>query len=233
MWELPSEPCARAVPSTAQLWVWGICCPSPPCPLLSTQGLFSSTPCIINKLQLEDSTHRGWEQLALLLVCAWFLFLLHQGSHNPGVHPLLLCSGDEPSLIPSHPFPKSHLLPVAALPQTSPVFCSQPPVLHFPKANFELLVPPGCGEVLKHFPLQLFWCNRDENKLIFSLLLVSKCSTRGQRFPLPAHFAVAARTSFSKKLYSTKSAARSSEDRITAGGIKALPKICSFSFGFK
>lgn len=111
MWELPSEPCARAVAGTAQLWVWGTCCPSPPCPLLSTQGLFSSTPCIITKLQLEDSTHRDWEQLALMLACACFLFLLlHQGSHNSGVHPLLLCSGDEPSLVPSHPFPQLHLL---------------------------------------------------------------------------------------------------------------------------
>lgn len=58
---------------------------------------------------------------ALIIACACFLFLLlHQGSHSSGVHPHLLCSGDEPSLIPSYPFPKPrhipHLVPVPALP---------------------------------------------------------------------------------------------------------------------
>lgn len=112
--------CQGLSPAQHSCGAGGDALPISPVPF-ARQELFSSIPCMINRLQLEDNTHRGWEQLALILACVCFLFLLlHQGSHDSGVHPHLLCSGDEPSLVPSYPFPKlrhiPHLLPVAAFP---------------------------------------------------------------------------------------------------------------------
>lgn len=111
--------CQGLSPAQHSCGAWGDVLPISPVALAQHTGtVFQHS--LYNKLQLEDSTHRGWEQLALILTCACFLFLLlYRGSHDSGVHPLLLCSRDEPSLVPSYPFPKPRhiprLLPVAAL----------------------------------------------------------------------------------------------------------------------
>lgn len=133
--------CQGLSPAQHSCGAWGDVLPNSPVPFAQhTRTVFQHS--LYNKLQLEDSTHWGWEQLALILTCACFLFLLlYQGSHDSGVHPLLLCSRDEPSLVPSHPFPKPrHNSPLTASGCSSlneSYFLFSAPSPAFPKGHFQ------------------------------------------------------------------------------------------------